>query len=72
MSFQKMGLLGPMGFIGQENYRIVFTDPTVIQSTISTIVIAASITIFGFALPILPAIAIHEITRITWKRHESQ
>ena len=68
MSFQKMGLLGPMGFIGQENYRIVFTDPTVIQSTISTIVIAASITIFGFALPILPAIAIHEITRITWKR----
>ncbi|MCD7059798.1 carbohydrate ABC transporter permease [Pelagibacterium xiamenense] len=62
ISFQKFGLMGSQGFIGLENYQKAFSDRTVIQAFINTVSITAGITIAGTFLPIIPAIALAEIT----------
>ena len=62
ISFQKFGLLGSQGFIGFENYQKVFTDRTIIQALTNTLLISAGITFFGTLLPIIPAIALAEVT----------
>ena len=68
LSFQKAGLLGPVGFIGFDNYAKVFSTPAVWQAIWNTLIIAAGITIVGTLVPILPAIALLQITPDWLKR----
>lgn len=68
LSFQKAGLLGPVGFIGLENYRDVFATPSVWQAGINTLVLAAGITLASTFLPIIPAIALAEIVPQSLRR----
>ena len=68
LSTQKAGLLGPVGFIGWDNYAKVFSTPAVWQGIWNTLIIAAGITIVGTLLPILPAIALLQITPDWLKR----
>lgn len=68
LSTQKAGLLGPVGFIGWDNYAKVFSSPAVWQAIWNTLIIAAGITIVGTLLPILPAIALLQITPDWLKR----
>jgi len=62
LSFQKAGLLGPVGFIGLDNYAKVFSTPAVWQAIWNTLILAGGITIIGTVLPIFPAIALAQIT----------
>lgn len=62
ISFQKYGLLGSQGFIGFDNYEKALTDRTVVRAFFNTVSITAGITIFSTLLPIIPAIALAEIT----------
>ncbi|NDV01073.1 carbohydrate ABC transporter permease [Pseudoroseicyclus tamaricis] len=62
ISFQKWGLMGPQGWVGFENYEKVFSDRTVLRALRNTLVISAGITVLGVFLPILPALALIEIT----------
>jgi putative aldouronate transport system permease protein len=68
LSLQKAGLLGPRGFIGLENYEKIFASQKVWQAIVNTIVIAGGITLFGTLLPIVPAIALAEVTPMWLKR----
>lgn len=68
LSTQKAGLLGPVGFIGWDNYAKVFSTPAVWQAIWNTLIIAAGITVVGTLLPILPAIALLQITPDWLKR----
>lgn len=68
LSTQKAGLLGPVGFIGWDNYAKVFSTPAVWQAIWNTLIIAAGITLVGTFLPILPAIALLQITPDWLKR----
>jgi putative aldouronate transport system permease protein len=68
LSTQKAGLLGPVGFIGWDNYAKVFATPAVWQAIWNTLIIAAGITIVGTLLPILPAIALLQIAPDWLKR----
>lgn len=68
LSTQKAGLLGPVGFIGLENYAKVFATPAVWQAIWNTIILAAGITFFGVVLPILPAIALVQVVPDWLKR----
>ena len=71
LSTQKAGLLGPVGFIGLENYRKIFASPDVWRATINTIVLATGITLLGTFMPLIPAIALAEITPM-WMRRTFQ
>ncbi|MEQ8446384.1 MAG: ABC transporter permease subunit [Pelagibacterium sp.] len=62
ISFQKFGLMGSQGYVGFDNYLEALQDRTVIQATINTVLITIGITISGTLLPIIPAIALAEIT----------
>ncbi|MHB1103647.1 MAG: carbohydrate ABC transporter permease [Devosia sp.] len=68
LSFQKAGLLGPVGFVGLDNYAKVFSSPNVWQAIVNTLILAAGITAFGVLLPIIPAIALAEIVPDWFKR----
>ncbi len=68
LSMQKAGLLGPRGFIGLQNYSKIFADPKVWQAIVNTVVLAGGITLFGTLLPIVPAIALAEVTPMWLKR----
>ncbi|MEQ9635265.1 MAG: sugar ABC transporter permease [Devosia marina] len=68
LSTQKAGLMGPVGFVGWDNYAKVFSTPAVWQAIWNTLIIAAGITIVGTLLPILPAIALLQITPDWLKR----
>ncbi|MBD8067155.1 sugar ABC transporter permease [Devosia sp. PTR5] len=68
LSFQKAGLLGPVGFVGWDNYAKVFATPMVWQAIWNTLIIAVGITLVGTLLPILPAIALLQITPDWLKR----
>jgi len=68
LSFQKAGLLGPVGFIGLENYAKVFSTPMVWQAIWNTLILAAGITILGVILPIIPAIALVQVVPDWLKR----
>ena len=68
LSMQKAGLLGPRGFVGLENFEKIFASPNVWQATVNTIVLAVGITLFGTLLPIIPAIALAEVTPMWLKR----
>ncbi len=68
ISFQKFGLMGSQGWVGLTNYQKVFADRTVLRSLSNTLTIACGITIFGTLLPILPALALAEITPAKLRR----
>lgn len=62
ISFQKFGLLGSQGYVGLENYEKALSDLTVVRAFFNTLSITVGITIFSTLLPIIPAIALAEIT----------
>lgn len=62
ISFQKFGLMGSQGFVGFENYQKALADRTMIRAFLNTLSITVGITIGSTLLPILPAIALAEIT----------
>ena len=62
LSFQKAGMIGPQGFAGLRNYAKIFVTGAVWDAAWNTLAIAAGITIFGTLIPIIPAIALAEIT----------
>ena len=64
----KAGLGGLRGFVGLDNYLKVLASPVFVQATINTLVLAAAITVLGTALPLIPAIALAEITPDPLKR----
>eukprot|EP01036_Dinobryon_divergens_P051707 gene51707-69198_t len=64
----KAGLGGLRGFVGFDNYLKVLASPVFVQATINTLVLAAAITVLGTALPLIPAIALAEITPDPLKR----
>ena len=63
ISLQEFSLLGSMGYIGLENYRIILDDPYFFRAIVNTLVICAGLTFFGTFIPLIPAIALTEITR---------
>ena len=67
-SFYKANLGGLRGFVGLDNYFKVLASPVFVQATINTLLLAAGITVFGTALPIIPAIALAEVTPDWLKR----
>ncbi|MCL6269642.1 ABC transporter permease subunit [Sansalvadorimonas sp. 2012CJ34-2] len=68
ISIQEFGLLGSSGFVGLDNYYTIFDDSDFLQVIENTIVLSLGITFFGFTLPIIPAIALVEITQMAAKR----
>ena len=68
LSFQKAGLLGPVGFVGLDNYFKVFATPAVWQAIWNTFFLAVGITFFGTLLPLFPAIALVQIAPEWLKR----
>jgi len=68
ISFQEWGLMGSRGWVGFDNYVKVWNDRTVIQAFWNTLIIAAGITVLGVFLPILPALALAEITPERFRR----
>jgi len=61
-SFFKAGLGGLREFIGLGNYAKVLASPSFVRATVNTLVIAGGITVLGTLMPIVPAIALAEIT----------
>lgn len=61
-SFFKAGLGGLREFIGLGNYPKVLASPAFVRATVNTLVIAGGITVLGTLMPIVPAIALAEIT----------
>lgn len=68
ISFQKFGLMGSQGFVGLENYQKAFSDRTVVQAFWNTVSITIGITLTGTFLPIIPAIALAEVTPRAMRR----
>jgi putative aldouronate transport system permease protein len=62
ISFQKFGLLGPQGYVGLENYQKALADRTVVRAFFNTVTITIGITLCSTLLPLIPAIALAEIT----------
>jgi len=62
LSFQKAGVMGARGFVGLENYIKVVNAPNVWRATWNTLSLAAGLTLSMTLLPIIPAIALAEIT----------
>jgi len=61
-SLFKAGLGGLREFIGLGNYAKVLANPAFVRATVNTLVIAGGITVLGTLLPLVPAIALAEIT----------
>jgi putative aldouronate transport system permease protein len=62
LSFQKAGMMGPQGFVGLLNYQKILVSGAVWDAAWNTMAIAAGITLFGTLVPIIPAIALAEIS----------
>jgi len=61
-SLFKAGLGGLREFVGLGNYAKVLANPAFVRATVNTLVIAGGITVLGTLLPLVPAIALAEIT----------
>ena len=68
LSFQKAGLMGAQGFVGLGNYEKIFATPNVWRAFQNTLILAGGITVLSTLLPIIPAIALAEITPDWLKR----
>ncbi len=71
ISFQKFGLMGSRGYIGLENYQKALHDRTVVRAFFNTVTITLGITIGNTLLPMLPALALAEVTP-KWARQGLQ
>lgn len=67
-SLFKAGLGGMREFVGFANYQKALSSPAFLGAAINTLVIALGITLFGTLLPVVPAIALMEITPDWLKR----
>ncbi len=67
-SLFKAGLGDMKAFVGLANYQKALASPAFIGAAINTVVIALGITVFGTLLPVVPAIALMEITPDWLKR----
>lgn len=67
-SLYKASGAGLRSFVGLDNYVRVFTSPVVVTATVNTLLIAAGTTVFGTLVPLIPAIALLEISPDWLKR----
>ncbi len=68
VSFQNFGIFGFESWAGLENYRALINDTEFWQAALNTIIIALGVTIFGFSLPVLVAIALADLSNFYAKR----
>ncbi len=68
VSFQNFGIFGFESWAGFENYKILFNDIDFWQAALNTIIIALGVTIFGFSLPVIIAIALADLSKMSAKR----
>lgn len=68
ISFQEFRIIGDRPFIGFENYITVLNDPVFWRVLVNTVVIGGGILIIGFAFPIIVAISLNEVLRVSFKK----
>lgn len=68
ISFQEFRIIGDRPFVGFENYITVLNDPVFWRVLVNTLVIGGGILIIGFAFPIIVAISLNEIIRVSFKK----
>ncbi len=68
VSFQNFGIFGFENWAGLQNYITLINDPDFWQAALNTIIIALGVTIFGFSLPVIIAIALADLSRLSAKR----
>lgn len=68
ISFQEFRIIGDRPFVGFENYITVLNDPVFWRALVNTLVIGGGILIIGFAFPIIVAISLNEVARVSFKK----
>jgi putative aldouronate transport system permease protein len=67
-SFQEFNLLGDRPYVGWANYELAWNDPRFWQVVRNTLLIGGGILVVGFLPPIIIALALNELLRITFKK----
>jgi putative aldouronate transport system permease protein len=68
ISFQEFRIIGDRPFVGFENYITVLNDPVFWRVLVNTVIIGGGILIIGFAFPIIVAISLNEVIRVSFKK----
>ncbi|QKE72881.1 sugar ABC transporter permease [Arthrobacter citreus] len=68
ISFQDFRIIGDRPFIGFQNYITVLNDPVFWRVLVNTIVIGGGILVIGFIFPIIVAISLNEVIRVSFKK----
>lgn len=68
ISFQEFRIIGDRPFVGFQNYITVLHDPVFWRVLVNTVVIGGGILIIGFAFPIIVAISLNEVIRVSFKK----
>ncbi|MCC8250504.1 hypothetical protein [Saccharothrix luteola] len=61
MSFQRTNLVGPVEFVGLDNFAQVLSDPLLWTAWRNTVWFAVLALLFGYPLPLLAALLISEV-----------
>lgn len=68
LSFQADKLFGPKPYIGWDNYVTAWHDPEFWQVVRNTLIIGVGSLVAGFLPPIIIAVALNELLRVTFKK----
>ena len=68
ISFQEFRIIGDRPFVGFQNYITVLNDPVFWRVLVNTVLIGGGILIIGFAFPIIVAISLNEVIRVSFKK----
>ncbi|MBO9128140.1 ABC transporter permease subunit [Bacillus sp. 165] len=68
ISFQEFRIIGDRPFVGLQNYITVLNDPVFWRVLVNTLLIGGGILIIGFAFPIIVAISLNEVIRVSFKK----
>jgi multiple sugar transport system permease protein len=66
MGFQKTNLVGPVEWVGLENFSYVLADPLLPKAVLNTSYFALLALVFGFPVPIFLAVFINELRTTGW------
>ena len=61
MSFQRTDLVGPVTFVGLDNFAQVLSDPLLWTAVRNTLLFAALALVFGYPIPLVAAVLISEV-----------
>ncbi|MBP1947882.1 ABC transporter permease subunit [Virgibacillus litoralis] len=68
ISFQEFRIIGDNTYIGLQNYITVLSDPVFWRVLVNTLLIGGGILLIGFSFPILVAISLNEVLKVSFKK----